>query len=446
LFRPYCFLMMADGVMSAYGHIVHERFIMKGLKSSLFVIISLFCLFLAPVNAQDQPAVDIEKYTNGEDADSPPGPVLIVGDTVAWTYVVTNVGAGTLSDIVVIDDQLPDAISCPADNLVSGESMTCIANGEVQLGQYANIATVYTQLAIVTDSDPSHYFGIASATAAIDIEKFTNGEDADNPPGPNLNVGDPVTWTYVVTNIGGKVLNDIVVTDNQPVDILCPSTSLDTGHSMTCTAEDVVMEGPYANVGSVSALDPDSQEVSDSDPSHYYGEVVNEPPICKDAYPSVETLWPPNHKFVQVSILGVTDPDDDEFTITIDGIFQDEPVDALGSGRFAPDAGGIGYDTAWIRAERAGTKQCVRSCRKECDALYDKKRERTAWRQCRAACGNAQAGCGDGRVYHIDFTASDPFGGECSGEVTVGVPKSQGRGHRVPVDGGSLYDSTIPWP
>jgi len=51
------------------------------------------------------------------------------------------------------------------------------------------------------------------------------------------------------------------------------------------------------------------------------------------------------------------------------------------------------------------------------------------------------AGAGNGRVYHIRFTAKDGHGGVCSGEVLVGVPKSQGSGG-PPVDGGALFDST----
>jgi hypothetical protein len=53
-----------------------------------------------------------------------------------------------------------------------------------------------------------------------------------------------------------------------------------------------------------------------------------------------------------------------------------------------------------------------------------------------------RAGGGNGRVYHIFFTASDGNGGSCSGIVNVGVPHDLGRG-RVPVDGGALYDSTL---
>jgi hypothetical protein len=54
-----------------------------------------------------------------------------------------------------------------------------------------------------------------------------------------------------------------------------------------------------------------------------------------------------------------------------------------------------------------------------------------------------RAGSGNGRVYHITFTADDGHGGTCSSEVLVGVPKSQGK-KGGPVDDGPLFDSTQP--
>jgi hypothetical protein len=132
----------------------------------------------------------------------------------------------------------------------------------------------------------------------------------------------------------------------------------------------------------------------------------NQPPVCTEAAPSVTTIWPPNHKFVEITILGITDLDDDLVTITIDSIFQDEPTDTNGDGTFTPDGWGVGSDTAAVRAERSGTKKVP----------------------------------GDGRVYHIGFTADDGID-SCSGTVTVGVPHDV---MKVPVDGGPLYDSTAP--
>jgi hypothetical protein len=133
--------------------------------------------------------------------------------------------------------------------------------------------------------------------------------------------------------------------------------------------------------------------------------VPNQPPDCTQAYPSATTLWPPNHQFVPISMLGVTDPDGDPLTITVDSIFQDEPVDTYGDGRFTPDGTGVGTSTASVRAERVGTPKVP----------------------------------GNGRVYHIGFTADDGRGGFCTGEVLVAVPHDQSH---PAVDDGAQYDST----
>ena len=43
------------------------------------------------------PSIDIEKSTNGEDADQAPGPSILVGNPVAWEYRVTNTGTINLT-------------------------------------------------------------------------------------------------------------------------------------------------------------------------------------------------------------------------------------------------------------------------------------------------------------------------------------------------------------
>jgi hypothetical protein len=133
------------------------------------------------------------------------------------------------------------------------------------------------------------------------------------------------------------------------------------------------------------------------------GRATNHPPDVSQAYPSAATLWPPNHKFVPVTILGVTDPDNDPVTITITRIYQDEPVSGLGDGDATPDATGIGTAIAQLRAERSGK--------------------------------------GNGRVYTIYFEARDDRGGVSSGFVTVGVPHDQGK-VKIPMNDGPVFDST----
>ena len=164
----------------------------------------------------------------------------------------------------------------------------------------------------------------------------------------------------------------------------------------------------FKSAGQIASLySPDQFRVSDHDPV-LVGLDLNAPPDCSTATPSQANLWPPNHKFVSINVLGVTDPDEeDAVTITIDSIFQDEPVDVPGNsdGNTTPDGQGLGTATAEVRAERA-------------DNL-------------------------NGRVYHIGFTASDGNSNSCSGEVLVSVAKSQDSGGAA-VDDGPLFDSTTP--
>jgi hypothetical protein len=133
---------------------------------------------------------------------------------------------------------------------------------------------------------------------------------------------------------------------------------------------------------------------------------INQPPDCTQALAGPDMLWPPNHKFHEIAILGVTDPDGDAFEIAVDSVFQDEPTNSWDDGDTCPDAMGIGTATASVRAERVGGEWTDE---------------------------------GDGRVYRINFTATDVFGASCEGYVKVGVPHDK----KVPAeDMGALFDST----
>ena len=111
---------------------------------------------------------------------------------------------------------------------------------------------------------------------------------------------------------------------------------------------------------------------------------ANNPPDCSQLDASPATLWPPNHKLRPVALRGATDPDGDPVTISVDGVTQDEPVRSGGGPKGADAAPGTLPGQVLLRAERAGT--------------------------------------GDGRVYTLSVTATDPRGGACSGSVRVGVP------------------------
>ncbi len=154
-------------------------------------------------------AIVVEKSTNGEDADDLPGPTVIAGSTVTWTYFVVNTGGVTLNSVALIDDK-EGAITCPQTTLASGASMTCTKTGIAGTGQYSNTATV-TGVRVdngqaVQDTDPSHYNGEAQSHADIEISKILNT------PEPVV-VGQEISYTIRITNTGASDLVTLPLED-----------------------------------------------------------------------------------------------------------------------------------------------------------------------------------------------------------------------------------------
>src|SRR5262249_48190503 len=121
---------------------------------------------------------------------------------------------------------------------------------------------------------------------------------------------------------------------------------------------------------------------------------------CSTATASVDVPRLGNRHRYPVTISGVTDAKGDPATLTIPSISQDEPV-INPTGKTCPDGVGVGTSVAKVRNERLLA--------------------------------------GDGRVYHIGFTATDSEGASCTGDVKVCVPAKEGKACG---DQGALFDST----
>jgi hypothetical protein len=90
-------------------------------------------------------------------------------------------------------------------------------------------------------------------------------------PGPSISINKDVNWTYVITNTGNFSLSSVAVSDDQGIAVNCPQTNLDPAESMTCTAQGIAIKGQYANIGIVTAVTPAGEQISNTDPSHYFG-------------------------------------------------------------------------------------------------------------------------------------------------------------------------------
>jgi LPXTG-motif cell wall-anchored protein len=205
--------------------------------------------------------IALEKFVQTDfDADDlATAPSVLVGQPVRFTYTVTNSGTTTLTDVTVTDDRLdPSSIDCgDGTNVVAAlaptATATCTAEGTAEAGAQTNIGTATASSidGTVDADDRATYVGVSPA---IGVVKRINGITApDGSAPPTITIGDPITFTYTVTNTGDVALDDLDVHDDVLGDISCPQTTLGLGESIVCSAADVAQNGAHRNEVTASA-------------------------------------------------------------------------------------------------------------------------------------------------------------------------------------------------
>ncbi len=280
----------------------------------------------------------------------------------------------------------------------SAPTITCPAN-----------VTVPTSPPGVCGSQVSYPPPSVSAPNGVESLSCTHASGSAFPAGPT-----PITCT-VVDRAGGTASCGFTVTvnDEEPPTLLPPppSTSIadaqcrgtlpdaaalaEVSDNCTARASLVVMQSPGAGTDVTGAGTHVLQlQVQDAAGNRATGTTTHTvvdttPPTITRATPSKQTLWPPNHKMVPITV-GVTLTDNCATTAVQCGITHvtsNEPINGPGDGNTRWDweiTSAMGLN---LRAERAGLLT--------------------------------------GRIYTIWFTCADAGGATVTGSTTVTVPHDQ---------------------
>ena len=136
---------------------------------------------------------------------------VLVDDTIAYSYLVTNTGNVGLTSVTV-NDPTGGPVSCPtpSPSLAPGDSVTCTADtphtvtqDDVNAGQVTDTATA-TGTGVrggqSPPSDPSTVAIPAATVVSVSLDKLATVDPAGDQLGAT--VGDTIHYAYLVTNTG----------------------------------------------------------------------------------------------------------------------------------------------------------------------------------------------------------------------------------------------------
>ncbi|MGW0766111.1 choice-of-anchor P family protein [Streptomyces sp. NPDC002676] len=159
------------------------------------------------------------------------------GETVHYTYTVTNTGQAQLHDVTVTDlTPGVDVSGCGTNQLAPGESTTCQATytttaADVEAGTItdrgrASATTPGGATVTATSNSVTTPLAALTVVTAADRAQFTGA-------------GQAIHYTYTVTNNGEQTVTGISVQDKGPGSptVTCPDTTLNPGEATQCTAD-----------------------------------------------------------------------------------------------------------------------------------------------------------------------------------------------------------------
>ncbi|HET8940822.1 MAG TPA: hypothetical protein VFN13_02395 [Rudaea sp.] len=194
------------------------------------------------------------------------------GDTIIYSFKVTNTGNVTLNPVTVTDPLSGlSAITCPVSVLAPAATMTCTATyvvkqSDVDAGAINNTATAHGKPPTGSDVTSTDTDTVTFTPApAITIVKSDNAT-------ASTGAGDSITYSFKVTNTGNVTLNPVTVTD--PLSglsaISCPVSVLAPAATTTCTATYTVKQsdvnaGAINNTATAHGKPPTGSDVTSTD-------------------------------------------------------------------------------------------------------------------------------------------------------------------------------------
>ncbi|MFA5580953.1 MAG: SdrD B-like domain-containing protein, partial [Paracoccaceae bacterium] len=224
-----------------------------------------------PVGITYDPSIAVVKEITDTSLSTP----VVAGDTVTYSFTVTNTGNVPLTDVVLDDPKLPGAFDDvtiaqlmpgASDSTTFGPITYSLTADDVAAGEVVNQATATGTWGLDGSGNPETVDDVSGATVDddeptiltmgdISLVKTANTADFSDP----VMAGDVLRWSFTVTNNGSATLQNVLVSDTiDGVDVTGAAITLAPGESdstnftaeYTLTQEDIDA-GSFTNAASV---------------------------------------------------------------------------------------------------------------------------------------------------------------------------------------------------
>ena len=200
----------------------------------IFLPLEVVCLGIHPLAIHINKYISLDNQNNWTEATIPPGPTVVEGTQLYFKFVITNSVNITLNNITLndtvynfsgIDPPLPASLTPEGQ---PGSNFTAILGpfAATTVGLHNNTATTSGYNATGSPQQDSEsqdlYYTVIpkvenQEVGNITVQKYVSADDltyVTGSPWPNVTLGEPVWFKFVVTNSGNKTLSNITLVDS----------------------------------------------------------------------------------------------------------------------------------------------------------------------------------------------------------------------------------------
>ncbi len=222
----------------------------------------------------------------------------VLGNTITYTFTVTNTGNTTLHNVVVTDPMVGLTITgSPIASLAVGATNSTI-KGTYVITQADIDAGKVTNSALATALDPQNRTVTDISGTAVNNNTSTDTPVTQTPSialvktaavGGTGILGNTITYTFTVTNTGNTTLTNVVVTDpmvgltitGSPIATLAPGATNSTIKGTYVIIQADIDAGKVTNSALVTAKDPQNNNITDISGTTVNNNTSTETPVTQ---------------------------------------------------------------------------------------------------------------------------------------------------------------------